>query len=229
MSVDAIVLAGGRSRRFGSDKLAAPLDGGTVLAAVIDAVSQVADGVIVAGPALPDGFSAVSTRVMHLRDREQFQGPLVAVAASLEQRRAPAPEDLAIVVGGDMPRLVPAVLAAMLGMLQRAPTVNAVFLGRPDSVATSSLTPAGATATPPPRRAVLPLAVRHAPAARAARVAVDDGQRSLQALVDRLEAVELPASVWLELDPAAGTLVDVDTPEDLDRLRARSTEADRPR
>ena len=45
--VSAIVLAGGRSSRFGADKLAASMDGRPLLQHAIDAVARVADEVIV--------------------------------------------------------------------------------------------------------------------------------------------------------------------------------------
>jgi hypothetical protein len=66
---------------------------------------------------------------------------------------------------------------------------------------------------------VLPLAVRVDAAVRGARAALESGDRSLRALVDRLAHVELPPSTWLPLDPAAETLLDVDTTADLERLR----------
>jgi hypothetical protein len=49
---------------------------------------------------------------------------------------------------------------------------------------------------------------------------VGAGQRSLNALVDRLSTAELPPATWLALDPDGRTLADVDTTADLDRLRS---------
>ena len=133
----------------------------------------------------------------------------------LEQTK-PELHHVAIVVGGDMPRLVPGVLARMLDVLDVDPTVDAVYLGRPDA---ARLAPA-ATPPEPPRRQVLPLAIRVQPASRAAREAVQAGRRSLQALVDAMAAIELPSAAWMSLDPAATTLTDIDTPADLDRQNA---------
>jgi hypothetical protein len=70
-------------------------------------------------------------------------------------------------------------------------------------------------------RQVLPLAVRAQIAKQAARDAVDAGQRSLQALLDRVPVVEIPASVWRALDPSGRTVLDVDTTADLERIRSR--------
>jgi molybdopterin-guanine dinucleotide biosynthesis protein A len=212
MSRTGIVLAGGRSRRFGSDKLAAPFDGGTVLGAAIQALSSVVDGLIVAGTALPDGFRAGDVPVALVPDANPDGGPLVALAHVLAFAETD-PSMLAVVVGGDMPRLVPGVLALMLETLDADASIGAAYLGRPEA-------PITAKPSEPSRRQVLPLAIRVQPAARAAREAVEAGRRSLQALLDGMTAFELPASTWLPFDPDGWTLTDVDTRSDLDRLQA---------
>lgn len=207
-----IVLAGGRSSRFGGDKLAVDLDGQSLLALAIGAVAQIVDGVLVAVERPPEELLAADVPVALIHDRAPFEGPLAALANVLGTAVDPDPVgDLAIVVGGDMPRLVPDVLRSMLDRLDEDPRVDAVLLGRP----TSTVDPGGQ----PSRRVILPIALRVGAAAGAARAAVDTGERSLQALVDRLVHVELPPSAWLLLDPAANTLLDVDTAADLERIR----------
>ena len=204
--ITGIVLAGGTSRRFGSDKLAAELDGMTLLARTIAAVEAVADGVVVVGPALPSGYLAGEIPVELVHDPVPSGGPLVALARALELEVAPHPiESLAVVVGGDMPRVVPAVLTAMLDRLAADPAVDAILLEAPDAA----------------RRQVLPLALRVAAAQRVATSLLGLEDRSIRALVDRLGAEELPAEIWRALDPVGDTLVDIDTREDLDRLRAK--------
>jgi molybdopterin-guanine dinucleotide biosynthesis protein A len=209
-----IVLAGGRSSRFGSDKLAADFEGQSLLAATIGPVLGVVDGVVVAGPALPAGFTIGEVPVVLVEDREPLAGPLAALANVLDSLVDPeAIAGLAIVVGGDMPRLVPGVLQSMLDRLEGDRAIDAVLLEAPRSIDTAP--------APRPRRAVLPLAVRIEAARRAAAEAIRAGDRSLQALVDRLRPVELPASTWLALDADANTLLDVDTAADLDRIGRR--------
>ncbi len=200
----AIVLAGGRSTRFGGDKLAYRLGGEALVDRAIDAVASVADEVIVIGR----GLDSTRPAVRGIPDAEQFGGPLLALVAALDEARG----TVAIVVGGDMPELVPAVLSRMLEDLEAGQGFQAVILATPGPTI-------GADRPELPRRQVLPLAIRVQPAARAAREAVEAGRRSLQALVDRVAVVELSPSIWRPLDPRARTLLDVDTPGDLARFR----------
>lgn len=204
--ITGIVLAGGRSSRFGGDKLSAELDGRSVLAATLEAVAPIVDGIVVAGPSLPAGFVGRDVPIAVVPDVEAFEGPLAALANVLATAVSPQPSDLAVVVAGDMPRMAPAVLAALVEVLDVDPTIDAAFLGRPRPDATA-------------RRQVLPLALRVAAARAAAQAATAAGDRSLHALIDRLPHAELPADRWTGLDPGAGTLVDIDTSADLDRLR----------
>jgi molybdopterin-guanine dinucleotide biosynthesis protein A len=209
--VTAIVLAGGRSSRFGAPKLAAELDGATLLDRAVRAVEAVAGFVIVGGPepAAHSGWSiphgrpstagdAPASSVRFVDDDQPFAGPLAALAGALRETST----ELAIIVGGDMPSLVPTVLAAMLGELASDLDIDAVHLAGP---------------TESPNRQVLPLGLRVAPAAKAASESLGNGDRSLVRLLDRLRTVEIPAAKWLALDPAGQTLLDVDEPADLER------------
>jgi molybdopterin-guanine dinucleotide biosynthesis protein A len=190
----AIVLAGGRSARFGSQKLEAMLDGRPLLDHVLERAREVSAEIVVALP--PNAIGTGPEGVIVVPDPEPFGGPLVGLASALDQTS----NEIAVVVGGDMPRLRPAVLLAMLGALE--PAVGAVVLGQ-----------AGG-ARP------LPLAVRVEPARLAAHATLDAGDRSLRALLDRLDARVLDAGEWRALDPEGDSLVDIDRPADLERLRS---------
>lgn len=189
-----IVLAGGRSTRFGADKLAVELDGHTVLERAIAAVSAVTFEVVVVGAsrAYPD--------VRTVADPEPFGGPLQALAGAL----AATSTDLGIVVAGDMPSLVPGVLEILIATLRSSSDVDAVVLADPRE---------------PSRRQPVPLAMRVAPARAAAAAALEAGDRSLVRLLGRLALVEVGVERWLPLDPEARTLVDIDLPDDLRGLR----------
>jgi len=95
VAYDAIVLAGGQARRFGSDKLAARIDQVSVLDHCLQAVADAARRVVV-GPrrdtALP---------VLWTREDPPGTGPVPAIAAGL----ALVDADWVVVLAGDMPSL----------------------------------------------------------------------------------------------------------------------------
>ena len=197
--VTAIVLAGGRSTRFGGPKLEASIDGETVLDRALLAVDRVASSIIVAGPG-PTAPPPLTSPLRAIGDVEPFAGPLAALSGALRL----VDTTFAIVVGGDMPELVPEVLRLLLDRVRSEANLAAVILTAPA---------AGA------KTAVLPLALRVAPAAAAASTALADGDSSLVRFLGRLASGSVPPAEWLPLDPGARTLADVDTPADLDRLR----------
>jgi len=186
----AIVLAGGRSVRFGRDKLAEPIDGRPLLEHAIAAVAAYADEVlVVAAPGvdltLPDGVILVHDPVAH-------EGPLVGLLAGLRAARGP----VAIVVGGDMPTLVGPVLELLLAGLGDA-RVDAVVLEHDG------------------RARPLPMAVRVAVALAVAERLTDAGERRLRALTVALPTRIVPEGTWRAIDPDARTVRDVDVPADL--------------
>ena len=193
--VIGIVLAGGRSARFGSDKLAEELDGRPLLHHAIEAVLAVAREVVVV--AAPDGEPAMPAwagarqRVRIVHDSEAFGGPLAGLAVALSS----VPASTALVAGGDMPRLVPAVLHRLA--VTASPARPAVVLEVPGRVQP------------------LPMALDVAAARTAAAAVLERGGRSLRELLRELGATTLPAPVWLALDPAGATIVDIDRPTDL--------------
>ena len=205
----AIVLAGGASSRFGSDKLAADLDGRPVLEHTVAALAAVASPIVLVlapGATVPAfaGAVAAPAAVLIARDPVAFGGPLAGLAAGLEALAAtPAPSasgsasGIALVVGGDMPHLVPAVLRRLCDTLVADPALAAVTLQADPFSA-------------------LPMAVRPSLVIDAARAIRDgSGRRSLRALLDAVPSAQVPAATWLALDPAARTLRDIDTPADL--------------
>jgi molybdopterin-guanine dinucleotide biosynthesis protein A len=197
--VTGIVLAGGRSTRFGGDKLAVEVDGRPLLHRAIDAVAEVADQVVVVigadapEPTLP---SDLPVPVVVARDAIAGQGPLAGIAAGL----AAASHPLAILVGGDQPDLQPEVLRELLRRLTPAaggPPLDVVGLEEDG------------------RLRPLPVALRVATAGPAAGVALAGGTRSLVGLFGRLRAGTLSPDRWRVLDPTGDSLRDIDTRHDL--------------
>lgn len=202
-AVAGIVLAGGRSRRFGEDKLARPVDGRPLLHHAIHALVGLVSEVLVvvapgAQPALPTSLP-VAIRVVH--DPEAFGGPLVGLGAAL----AAATHPLAIVVGGDMPRLVPAVLARLVVAVQTGGPGGAVAHAAILEVAGDRIQP-------------LPTVLDVDVARDVSRRVIDAGGRSLRALLLEMGPVVVPATVWREIDPTGATVADIDLPAELDGL-----------
>jgi molybdopterin-guanine dinucleotide biosynthesis protein A len=194
--VSGIVLAGGRSSRFGADKLAARVGGSTLLERAVAALAAVStEVVIVLAPGDERELPTARVPVRRAIDPEPFGGPLVGLLAGLEAAREP----IAIVAGGDMPKLAPEVLRALVNALvaSEGSYDAAVLVGRGE--------------TRP-----LPCALRNGAATQAARRLLGDGERSLKALVRSLSTLPIAEVEWRPLDPTAATLHDVDVPGDLD-------------
>jgi molybdopterin-guanine dinucleotide biosynthesis protein A len=188
--VSAVVLAGGRSIRFGRDKLAEPIDGRPLLHHAIDGVRSIATEIVVvvargSDPVVPDGVRVV-------RDSIAFQGPLAGLLVGLHAARHPA----VVVVGGDMPGLVATVLASMVAALD-VPGAEAALLESDG------------------RARPLPMVLRRSAALPIAARLVGDGERRLGALTDGLATWIIDEPTWRALDPDAQTLRDIDTPDDL--------------
>lgn len=112
MSVDAIILAGGRSSRLGGVAKASLLrDGRTLLQLAIDAARAAGGRVVVVGPEVE-----TTDPVRFVRERPVFGGPAAAIAAGLDALRdgvaAEGPAQVAV-LACDMPDAAPA-LAAVL-------------------------------------------------------------------------------------------------------------------
>ena len=191
--VTGIVLAGGRASRFGADKLMVELDGRPLLHHAIEAVAAVAREIIVVAapgvePPIPEGLGTASASST-TRSRS------VARSSASLPRCSAVDTPLVLVVGGDMPRMVPAVLHRL-----------AVTAGPDAPGSRASRSPVEFS------RCRWQLDVH---AARTAAAAVlERGGRSLRELLRELEASSIPAPAWLGLDPAGATIVDIDRPAD---------------
>jgi molybdopterin-guanine dinucleotide biosynthesis protein A len=192
----AIVLAGGRSSRFGTEKMAAELDGEPLLHHAMRAAAVVCDEVLVVGApaglpvALPEGLTTVPIVVL---DQDAYQGPLVA----LPDAACSASHERLLLIGGDMPNLVPAVLRRLL--VWEAGREGACL------VVDDWVQP-------------FPMGLDRDAAQAWATGLVRDGERSLRALISALNVELIPEEEWRALDPEALSLRDIDRPEDLDNL-----------
>ncbi|MEO5609404.1 MAG: NTP transferase domain-containing protein [Ornithinibacter sp.] len=108
-----VVLAGGSARRFGSDKLAAPLQGTTVLNHLLGRLPA-RWPVVVVGPPRP-----TDRVVLWVREEPAGGGPLAGVAAGLTAVTTP----YVAVVAGDMPHAARALVALEAALRSSAPEV----------------------------------------------------------------------------------------------------------
>ena len=193
--VSAIVLAGGRSTRFGSDKLRAELHGRALVEHAIAGVAAVARDIVVV--LAPDGHlepPSVGPARRIVRDRELGGGPLVGLVGGLEA----VAEPITVVVAGDMPTLDHDVLALLVRTLRHADA----------GIAAIVLESRG-------RLEPLPAVHRTGAATVVGSRLVAEGERSLRGLFARLPTRLIDEAAWRPLDPSGATLRDVDVPADL--------------
>ena len=109
MTYDAIVLAGGSSRRMGGgDKTALPVDGVALLDRVLGALTDAGTRIVVGDPrptALPETLPVTWTR-----EDPAGGGPAAAIAAGVRF----VTEPLVVVLAGDLPFLDPDSVATLL-------------------------------------------------------------------------------------------------------------------
>ena len=189
--IGGVILAAGEARRFGSQKLLAPLDGRPLLQRVIDAAnaSSLEDIVLVVGPNADDLLGSVDvgrTRVVPNPD------PARGLASSLQAGLSALDPRLhaALILLGDMPGVTATLIGELVarGRETRATAVVSVWRGRrsPPVVLHKTLWP------------------------EAFALEGDVGMREV--LGTRADVLELVVSDEL------GSLDDVDTREDHERL-----------
>ena len=190
-SAGAVVLCGGASRRFGSDKTRALLDGRPLLDHVLAALPTDLPVVCV-------GEERPTTRpVTWARESPPGGGPAAGLAAGLVALAAlgtQGPPGLVVGLGGDMPYAGAAAAGLIDHLLAAPPDLDAVVARDGEGHLQPLLAAYRTTA--------LRAALGDAPAGR-----------SLMRVLDALRI--------RSVDVAGLPTADVDTPEDLDRLRHR--------
>ena len=198
----AIVLAGGRSRRMGSDKAALDWEGEPMLARVVRVVAQRCDPVLVVAGETSAAFRGIDdirdraapgidrSRVHWVTDEQEGAGPLGGLVAGLAKAAADG-ADLAFVCATDMPLIAPELIDELrLGLTDSTQAVIARDAQRDHPMAGIYRTDAG------PVIADL----------------VAGGERRMLGAVEALNTHRVGVS-----DPE--WLVNVNAPEDLHRLR----------
>ncbi len=190
--ITGVVLAGGRSTRFGSDKLAAIYRGQPLLHHVALRLGEVCDDVVVVLAPDADG-SGLPPGIRTTNDASEGEGPLAGLHSGL---LAAVGSDIVVVAGGDMPDLQVPVVREMLRVIDEA-EVEAV-----------ALADAG---QPRP----LPCVLRTWLAADMTHTLLHAGRRRLRDVIDGLRTAVIDEATWTALDPEHRSLFDVDEPGDL--------------
>ncbi len=119
---DVIVLAGGASRRFGSDKLAARVGGEALLDRVLAAASG-ARHVHAVGPRRP-----TVRPVPWVREEPPGAGPAAAVVAGRRGAADGPPAPYVALLAGDLPYVTGETLERLAAALAEAPTCDGALL-----------------------------------------------------------------------------------------------------
>ena len=192
-----IVLAGGRSRRMGVAKVSLVLDGRTLLQRTVDALSAVADEIVVArapGQRLPPLQSPRPMRTV--QDAVAGEGPLVGIAAGLRAALAP----VTLLVACDMPFLRPQLLRLLAERAEAGERfVIPLREGRPQPLCSAL------------RREALPVV----------QARLDAGERAVMAVADELQAELLVQEAWAAADPDGRSFENINTPEQFAAAVAR--------
>jgi len=197
--VSGAILAGGSSRRLGTDKRLVRVDGRPLLARTVNTLRCLVDdlNVIVADDSDRDVVNAAlgtsGDDVTVQTDARTGIGPVAGLEAALQA----AEHDLVLVVATDHPDLRPDVLALLI---ERARATDALAVALDGQYGGEPL-----------------LAVYRTAALVAVRAQIDAGVRRLQDVLAALGPTVIAASEWRAHDPDGVTLRDIDVPEDLDR------------
>ena len=173
---------------MGRDKASLPFGAETMLQRVVRIVSPEVDGVTVvarAGQVLLGGTSAVF-------DRDEFQGPLAALAAGMEGAQA----DQYLVAGCDQPLLEAKLIPFLMDHIGVALAVVPVLGG--------GLVPT--------------FAVYHRDVIEAAKALLDSGERRLSALARHVPTVLVGEDELRSIDPDLRSFLQCNTPEEYERL-----------
>ena len=211
LTVAGIILAGGQSRRMGTDKAFVVFQGRMLVERVVDALAQVC-GEIVIVTNDPQPYTRFDARVVP--DSVPGFGPLAGLHAGLSAMRA----DLGVVVAVDMPFLNPALLRAMIAAADGWDAVIPVLSAE-----------VSADALKQKRAKDLDLHPLHAVYRRTClpmiQAAIDRGDRRLNAFLSDVKARYFGAEEIRAHDPDLRSLMNVNTPEELaeaHRLKSNS-------
>lgn len=191
--ITGVILAGGESRRMGSDKSLLPIQGARFIDHVYSRMKALFDEVVIVTNS-PELYTDIDCR--KVPDLYYAQGSLAGVHSGL----AHAGNEQIFVVGCDMPFISAQVVRHICAQSDQGDMVI------PHS--SSGHEPLHALYS----KNCLP-AMEHV---------LDAGQRRIMLFFDQVKMVEIPRSKIYELDPAGKSFLNINTPEDYFSLRGNS-------
>jgi molybdopterin-guanine dinucleotide biosynthesis protein A len=192
-SVSAIIMAGGQSRRMGRDKALIDYKGQPIIAHVIGTLRTLSDDILIVSNRL-DLYGAFSARVVP--DYEPPSGPLGGIAVGLQAAR----NDKSIVVACDMPFLNVTLLRWLIDL-------SAEF----DAVVLQTGTEFEPLHAVYRRACYNPITQR-----------LERGERRVISFFADVRLRTVPEAEWRSLDPEGRSLINLNTPGDLDHLTDRA-------
>ena len=200
LNKSAVILAGGFSRRFGSDKGLVTLLGKPLVLHVIDQVSNLVDEVllVISSEIQKRNFDNIlENRAKLVMDKDKSQSPLVGTITGFETAKG----EYSLLLACDTPLVSRKVIQFLLD------------LGTNRSAAIPRW----------PNGYIEPLqAVYHTKSAlTAAKTALAQGNRNMQSMIDNLKEVCYVSTMVLEqLEPNLSTFFNINTPQDLKKAES---------
>jgi molybdopterin-guanine dinucleotide biosynthesis protein A len=190
----AIILAGGKSSRMGTDKALLEIDGKSLLQIVCETAAQLTSQVYVLTDS-PDRYRSILTADCELmQDNNPGAGPLVALSQGLSEVKA----EWILLLGCDLPLLDAEIIQNWASQLSELPTSTLAVVPYQNS------------------RWEPLCAFYRSQSLPSLQKFIDKGGRSFQAWLSQIPAVPLPAG-----DRASLMLSNCNTPEEFEQLKAK--------
>ncbi len=199
IGVTGVILAGGESRRMGSDKSLLPLAGARFIDQVYRRMASLFDEVIIVTNS-PDLYKEIPCR--KVPDIYYAQGSLAGLHSGLAHARC----EKIFVAACDMPFISPVVVREICAHADEGDVVI--------PYSSNGHEPLHALYS----KSCLP----------AMEEILDAGLKRIMYFFDKVERVDLPASVIRRLDPEEKSFQNINTPEDYFRLRGTLVDTERP-
>jgi molybdopterin-guanine dinucleotide biosynthesis protein A len=182
---------------MGVDKGLIPLGGKPLVAHVTDRLRLAVDEtiIVVCSESQKDAYLGLADRV--IVDAFRSDTPLIGAYTGLADARG----EYSVLVAGDQPLIDPRVVELLFTEAERHDAATPLW----------------------PNGWVEPLhsVYRSIPASKTAYTLAKSGQKRLRILLDTLPDVKhVPIDILKKIDPELRTLADIDTPDDLDKIRA---------